>query len=112
MSEQSSGAAQIAAAVDSMRRQSDQVAKAMNEQARAARDMRSAAQEISKQIGLITRANREHSDLSARIYESIVDIRKVTEQNVRGVKDTHRATDGLAANARTLGEIMDRLIDK
>ncbi len=48
-------------ATDDARRQTDQVAKAMAEQARAARDTTQASQNIARQIAAISRTNREHS---------------------------------------------------
>jgi methyl-accepting chemotaxis protein len=61
MAEQSEAAAQISKTVDVSRKQSDQAARALLEQSRALKDMTLGAQNISKQIVLITRANREHS---------------------------------------------------
>ena len=69
MKEQAEAAGQITAAADSMRAQTDQVAKAMTEQTRAIKDMSDGAREVSQTDCLITRANREHST-SRRRYST------------------------------------------
>jgi methyl-accepting chemotaxis protein len=81
----------------------------MNEQTRAIKDMTAGTQNISKQIGLLTRANREHSNVSGSILKSLTNISQITESNVQGVKETQRATDGLVERAESLIEIVDRL---
>jgi methyl-accepting chemotaxis protein len=92
-----------------MRRQSDQTAKAMNEQTRAIKDMTMGTQNISRQIGLITRANREHSNVSVSILNSLTNIRQVAQRNVQDVKDTQRASTGLLERSQNLKEIVERL---
>ena len=89
----------------------EQVARAMNEQARAGQDMTSAAQSTSKQIALITRANREHSVVATKILSDLSDIREITDRNAAGVKDTQRAATSLLARAQTIGELVDQMAD-
>jgi methyl-accepting chemotaxis protein len=91
-----------------MRRQSDQTAKAMNEQTRAIKEMTTGTQNISKQIGLITRANREHSNVSTSILNSLTSIRQVTQRNVQDVKDTQRATTELLERSQNLKDVIER----
>jgi methyl-accepting chemotaxis protein len=79
----------------------------MSEQARAVKDMLGAAKEVAKQIGLITRSNREHLTASTAILDSLTDIRQITERNTRGVEDTLRGTEALAGQAQRLNGIMD-----
>ena len=50
-----------------MRQQADQAAKALNEQARAMKDMTTAAANTPRQIKLITHANREHSTVAGAL---------------------------------------------
>ena len=80
--------AQIAAAADNIRNQTEQTSRAMQEQSRAMREMTGAANNTAKQIKLITAANREHSTASAAILAALADIRQVTERNAQGVQET------------------------
>jgi hypothetical protein len=89
-----------------MRRQSEQVARAVAEQARAARDMTTAAQSISKEIGLITRSNRQHVTSAEQVLGTLTDIRRITERNARGVEATLGGTANLIARAQQLAELV------
>jgi methyl-accepting chemotaxis protein len=109
MREQAAAGDQITQAVDSMRRQADQTTKAMAEQVRAARDMTVSSQNVSKQIGLMTRANREHASQAQNVISALAEIRTVTESNARGVRETQRAAASLLERAKGLNTIMDRL---
>jgi hypothetical protein len=92
-----------------MRQQSDQVAKAMSEQARAARDMTAAIENVSKEVGRITLSNRQHLDSSEKILGTLTDIRQITERNAQGVNATLSGTTNLNERARQLVEIMDSM---
>jgi methyl-accepting chemotaxis protein len=96
-------------AAESMRVQTEQLAKAMVEQSRSIRDMSSGAQNVARQINLITLANREHSRASAAVLNGLSDIRQITERNARGVKDTQRATGSLLDRAQALTAIVEGL---
>jgi hypothetical protein len=85
-----------------MRQQGDQLAKAVGEQARAARDMTAATASISKEIGLITRSNRQHLTSSEQVLGALNDIRQITERNARGVKATLGVTADLIERAQQL----------
>jgi methyl-accepting chemotaxis protein len=104
MGEQATAATQITTAAQDMRQQSEQVAKAMNEQSRAARDMTGATESISKEIGLITRSNRQHLASSEHVMGVLTDIRQITERNAQGVKATLVSTAGLIERAEQLVE--------
>jgi len=92
----------VTTAVDNMRRQSDQVARAVNEQARALKELNGAAGNTAAQIKLITQANKEHSTGAVRMLDQLRDIRVVTERNARGVKETLGGTDALRRHAEAL----------
>ena len=109
MREQSTGATQIITAVENIRKQSDQTAKAMVEQARAGKEMVANAQNVAKQIAGITRANREHSVVSVNILKGLAEVRKVTDENAQGVQETRKATADLLERAEEFGRIMNRL---
>jgi methyl-accepting chemotaxis protein len=109
MNEQAAASEQGASAVNDMRRQAEQVARAMNEQGRAAKDINTATQNTSKQIAVVVRANREHSAAAGTILNSLADIRKITERNAQGVKETHRSSADLLERTKNLIAIMDRL---
>jgi len=106
MEEQTTAAVQITTAANDMRRQSEQVAKAMGEQSRAARDMTTAAQSISKEIRLITQSNRKHLTSAEQVLGTLNDIRQITERNALGVKTTLSGTTDLIARAQQLAELV------
>ena len=60
-------------------------------------------------MGLITRANREHSAAGEAILKSLVEIRVINDRNVQGVQESRRATDALRDRAAGLAAIADRL---
>jgi methyl-accepting chemotaxis protein len=103
MDEQASATTQIGAAVENMRRESDQAARALKEQARAVQAISTASGNTAKQIKLITHANREHSTVAARLLDQLRDIRAITDRNVRGVKETQGGTVDLLKHAQALG---------
>jgi methyl-accepting chemotaxis protein len=94
-----------------MRRESDQVAKSMVEQARAVKDISGSAKDISKQVGLIARSNRDHTVAATSIAASIKDVRRITEQNARAVEETLRSTDSLIQRAQTFNSIVEGLAE-
>ena len=59
MAEQAAAAGQVTAAVESMRKESDQAARAMAEQARAMKEISGATTHIGKQIRLVSTANND-----------------------------------------------------
>jgi hypothetical protein len=81
----------------------------MDEQARAARDMTLATTSISKEVGLITRSNRQHLTSSEQVLGTLTDIRQITERNSEGVKATLSGTNSLIERARQLNTIVDGL---
>ena len=92
----------VTIAVESMRRQSDQTARALSEQARALKEVNAAAGNTTTQIKLISKANKEHSIGASRTLDQLRDIRVITERNVRGVKETRGGTDALIRHAEAL----------
>jgi methyl-accepting chemotaxis protein len=64
---------------------------------------------ISRQIGLITRANREHSGAAASVLGSLTEIRQITDRNLQGSKETARSAGDLLERAVSLNELMDGL---
>jgi methyl-accepting chemotaxis protein len=67
------------------------------------------AQNISKQIGMITRANREHSKGAASVLESLHGVRKVMVQNSEGARDALRGTQNLLDTVESLVEEVNSL---
>ena len=82
-----------------MRRESDQAARALTEQARGLKDMTTATQNTAAQIKLITHANREHSTVAGRVLDQLRDIRKITDRNARDVNETRGNTAELLRHA-------------
>jgi len=109
MSEQKQAATEITKAVDDTRKQSNQLARAIVEQARTIKEMTTASQNISKQIGLINRANREHSKTAASTLERLHSVRNVTAQNSEGARKTLRGTRTLMDTVEALVADMDDL---
>jgi methyl-accepting chemotaxis protein len=99
MADQSSAAAQIAAAAADMRRQSDQLCRGLAEQARAAADISSATQGVARQIVLITRANREQTAGAGEVLGSLRELRRIASENHAHVD----ASTELAERIRLLG---------
>ena len=72
------------------------------------REMTAAAQNTSKQIKLITNANKEHSTVSGSLLTALGEIRQITERNASGVKRTRGGTDDLLRRAQALAALVDR----
>jgi methyl-accepting chemotaxis protein len=70
------------------------------------RDMTAVAQATGRQIKLITQANREHSVTSASILTALTDIRRITDTNVRGVREAKAGTEDLRRCAADLDALM------
>jgi methyl-accepting chemotaxis protein len=109
MSEQGTAAAQVTAAVNSMRQESDQAARALAEQTRALRDVTTSAANTSKQIRLIHTSNRQHGLAATAIANRLAEVRRVTEQNATGVRETHGNTEDLRRLAQQLGTALQPL---
>jgi methyl-accepting chemotaxis protein len=93
-----------------MRLQSDQVTKAMREQARTSHEMSVAVASVSKEAIRITNSNRGHLDAADKIRSDVNELRQITNRNADGVKATLMTTSGLATRARELGEITDSMV--
>jgi methyl-accepting chemotaxis protein len=102
MTEQSSAAAQIAAATDDMRRQSDQASRGMAEQSRAAADISTATQSVAREIARVTRANVEQTTGAREVLASLGELRRLVEEGQAGT-----AGAGLADRIRLLGHAPD-----
>ena len=61
----------------------------------------------AKHIKQITRANAEHSKVSADLLEQMDDVRRITTRNAVGVKDTRGNTSDLLSQTRILNDLMD-----
>ena len=97
-----------AAAADGMRVQAEQASRAVKEQARTMRDMIGSAQNMAKQIKMITKANFEHSASASSLLRSVSDIRQITDRNASGVKETRGGTDELLRRAQALTRIVQQ----
>jgi methyl-accepting chemotaxis protein len=99
---------EIASAADGMRAQSEQTSRALVDQSRTMREMTTAAQNTAKQVKSITKANVEHSSAAASLLTSMGEIRKITDRNASGAKQTRGGTDDLMRRAQALINLMDR----
>ena len=102
MAEQATAASQVTTAVESMRRESDQAARAMSEQARALKEIASTTANIGKQIRLLSGANIEHSGGARRVLAQLKNVRAVSERNAQGVRQTRGSTDDLLSQTEAL----------
>ncbi len=109
MAEQGVAAGQITTAAESLRIQTEQAATATAEQAKAIKDVSTASENIVKQIKLISRANREHSSVSAAFLTSLKEIQHITGRNSVNAKDTLSRSENLRANSKTLITMVDDL---
>ncbi len=75
-----------------MRLEAEQAAKALKEQSRAMKDMTTAVASTAREIKLISHANREHSTVAGTLLGEVAEIRKITDRNARGVKETRVST--------------------
>jgi methyl-accepting chemotaxis protein len=98
---------QIAAAMASMRRESEQASRALKEQSRAVHDMTTATVNTAKHMKSITHANREHSEAAARLLSQLRDIRVITDRNARDVRETRGGTADLLRQATELAGLVD-----
>jgi methyl-accepting chemotaxis protein len=108
MTEQSTGMQDIASAAEGMRVQSEKASRALFDQARTMREMTAAAQNTAKQIKLITKANIEHSATAASLLTSMGEIRRITDRNASGVKQTRGGTDELMRRTKALLNLVQR----
>jgi methyl-accepting chemotaxis protein len=102
MVEQTTAIVQISRSAESMKGQSEQAAKALQEQSRAMKDMSDAAENTARQIKMITSANREHSTVSGGLLVTLKQIRDITDRNAHGVKETRGGTTDLLERAAAL----------
>jgi methyl-accepting chemotaxis protein len=108
MAEQAAGMQEISTAAEGMRAHSEQTSKALVDQARTMRDMSAAAQNTARQIKRISQANVEHSTAAASLLTALGEIRRITDRNASGVKQTRGGTDDLRRHAQALLNLMDR----
>ena len=74
--------------------------------------MDGAAVSTERDIKLITQANRAQSATAAQLVSQIADIRRITERNAEGVRQTRGGTAALLKQAETLSGIMDDAFSK
>jgi len=102
MVEQASNTSQITTATDAMKVQSEQAARASAEQTRTMKEMARAVAGTAKEIKSITQANKTHSAGATRLVAQLAEIRRITERNVDGVRQTRGGTADLLKQAETL----------
>jgi methyl-accepting chemotaxis protein len=106
--EQATATDQITRASESMRQQAEQAAKALKEQSTAMREMAAATANTTKQIKLISGANRAHVQTSQALLEGLAEVREVTDRNARGVQQTRTNTADLLRQAEALNAMVER----
>jgi methyl-accepting chemotaxis protein len=109
VAEQTVAATQVAVTTKSMGRQSDQIARGMTQQSRAARDIMTSIDNISKNVGSIAKSNRANLDSSSKVMNSITEIRQVAVRNTTSAKSLSTGANGLTERARKLAELVDSM---
>ena len=107
MDEQTAAVSEIAKAVAAMRQEGQQAAKFLNEQSTAFKNFAAESGRAAKHLKQVTRANAEHSKVSADLLKQMEAIRGITTKNVAGVKDTRGNMTDLLSQAQILTDLMD-----
>jgi methyl-accepting chemotaxis protein len=110
MGEQRVATGEIAQSAVAMRTQADETAKALKEQTRAMRDMSTAAANTARQIKAITFTNRGHAQAVSAVLTDLAEIRRITERNAGGVKQTRSGTADLVRSAQALTDVVSGLV--
>jgi methyl-accepting chemotaxis protein len=109
MSEQTAVTTGITSMTQSMRRQSDEVVRSATEQGRAAKDMKSALENISRELGSVTSSNRQHLEAFVGIVRSLAEIQQITMTNARSAETLSEGATGLNERATQLSGLMDSM---
>jgi methyl-accepting chemotaxis protein len=68
------------------------------------KELSAASINTTRQIALISGANREHSTVAAGLLAQLQDVRQVTDRNVRSARDARGGTTELARQATALAD--------
>jgi methyl-accepting chemotaxis protein len=71
------------------------------------KDMTTAAATTARQIKGITNANREHSQVATTVLQDLSELRRVTDRNAAGVRQTRANTAELLRSAEALAAAVD-----
>ena len=93
---------QISQSSDEIRRQSQQAARGMAEQARAAAEVSSATDNIARQIKLVTDRNRSQSVSATSVLDLLSQVQSVAEQNTQSMRETNEKTDQFVQRIRRM----------
>jgi methyl-accepting chemotaxis protein len=74
------------------------------------KEMANSVNSTARDIKLITRANRDHAAGTARVVDQLADVRRITDRNAQGVKQTRGGTAELLKQAETLTSIMGEAV--
>src|SRR5689334_23061584 len=110
MAEQSVAVTQITKETANVRQQSEQVAKATAEQTRAMREISDGARNIGGQMRIITRSNAQLSSTADQTLQNLAAIRKISERNSSGVKETLNGATEVRDRVQHLLSLMDRKV--
>ena len=108
MNEQTAATNEVAAAVASMRKESEQAARALVEQSRAMKEVLSGTHNIAKQLNMVTGANMQHKSLVARTLARLTDVRGGIQTSLQSVKDTQGDTGDLVRHVEALSGALGR----
>ena len=78
----------------------------LSEKSRALKEMSGATTNTTRQIALISKANKERAEVCAGLVNRVRDIRRISDRNASGVKKTRGNTTELLTRAETLKTLM------
>jgi methyl-accepting chemotaxis protein len=104
MTEQAQNSREITTAADDLRQQAAQAARAMQEQAKAIKDINGGSAEVAKQIKLITKANLDHSSRGVTVQQKIRQIADVSAATTKEAKSIASMLAGVEESANPAKE--------
>jgi methyl-accepting chemotaxis protein len=102
MNEQATSSTEISTAVENLRQQAEQSARAQIEQSRAVKELTVSSENISQQIKHITRANAEHTRSADGVMVRLKEIREVAAKNRDDAAAMKDISDSLLEHVRYL----------
>ena len=77
----------------------------MAEQARAVGEIAQASQNVARQVGLVTRANKQQSASASSVLDTLTEMKRLGATASRGAQDTGVLAATLVERTRALGDI-------
>ena len=85
----------------------EQASRSMTEQLRALKEMTTASENVARQVRVISAANREHSTAGNTILNHIAEVRRISDRNAAGAKETSASSEMLLRTAESLLNVIE-----